>query len=120
VLAGGSLGLADIQPLLEQQPKLGQFYQDHFDISGGGWAPRIGCRRALDGARIAPYSFAAKLKGQPGPYDLWLVIQADTYYFDDQGKPSDMDNGTSYKEALTLIGIRPNALASSPSAHSPK
>ena len=82
--------------------------------------PRIGGRRALDGARIAPYSFAAKLKGQSGPYDLWLVIQADTYYFDAQGKPSDMDNGTSYKEVLTLIGIRPNMLASSPSAHSPK
>ena len=119
-LGGGSLARSDIQPLLDQQPAIWKFYLDHFDIDSVGWAPRIGGRRALDGSRIAPYSFAAKPKGQPGPFTLYIVIEADTYFYDDAGKDSDMDHGTSYKETLTKIAVAPMQVAKEPSAHSPR
>jgi hypothetical protein len=107
VFAGGSIDLADIQSLLDQQPKLWHFYMDHFDISPKGGGLRLGSPGIpLRGYRVAPYEFPAKMKGDKGAYDLKIKIFADTYFFDAQGKQtSDELLAVSMKEVLTYIAV---------------
>ena len=107
VFAGGSIDLSDIQPLLNQQPKLWHFYLAHFDISPHGGGLRLGSEGIpLRGYRVAPYEFPAKMKGNKGPYDLKIKIFADTYFFDSQGKEtSDEMQAVSMKEMLRYIAV---------------
>jgi len=109
LFAGGSIDLADIRPLLEQQPKLWHFYLEHFDILPHGGGLRLGAPGIpLRGARAAPYEFSAKIKGDSGVYDLRIIINADIYFFDAQGKPTtDEMQSISKKEVLTSIAVGP-------------
>jgi hypothetical protein len=109
LFAGGSITLKDIQPILDQQPKLWHFFLDHFDISPHGGGVRLGKDWGeLQGARVAPYEFEAKMKGDPGPYDLKIKIETDGWYFDAQGKEApDQRLAVSIKEVLIHIGVGP-------------
>jgi len=109
LFAGGSITLADIQPLLDQQPKLWHFYLDHFDISPHGGGVRLGKDWGeLQGARVAPYEFEAKMKGDSGPYNLKITIETNGWYFDAKGKEMpDPKQAVSIKEILTSIGAGP-------------
>jgi hypothetical protein len=119
---GGSITLADIQPLLDQQPKLWHFYLDHFDISPHGGGLRLGAEGIpLRGYRVAPYKFPAKMKGDKGAYNLKITIVADTYFFDTQGKEtSDEIKAISMKEVLASISVGPLESPTLKSAYSPR
>ena len=109
VWAGGSITLDDLQPLLNQQPKLWHFFLEHFDISPHGGGVRLGKDWAgLQGTRIAPYEFEAKMKGDAGPYDLKITIETNGWYYDANGKGApDPKSAVSIKEVLTSIGVGP-------------
>ena len=107
--AGGSITLDDLQSLLNQQPRLWKFYQDHFDISPHGGGMRLGKDWGeLQGARVAPYEFEAKMKGDPGPYNLKITIETNGWYFDAQGNAMpDPKQAVTIKEVLVRIGVGP-------------
>ena len=109
VFAGGSITLDDLQPLLNQQPKLWRFFQEHFDISPHGGGMRLGKDWGeLQGARVAPYEFEAKMKGDTGPYDLKITIETNGWYYDANGKEMpDPKLAVSIKEVQTSIGVGP-------------
>jgi hypothetical protein len=107
--AGGSITIDDLRPILDQQPKLWEFFQTQFDISQHGVGLRLGKDWGeLEGTRIAPYEFEAKMRGDPGPYNLKLIIETNGWYYDLSGKQvSDPKKAFRIKEVLTNIGVGP-------------
>jgi hypothetical protein len=105
--AGGSFRIERVLPLLQQDKDLNQFIISTLDLDSGGWATRIGSRvnEDLGGARIAPYSICAKPKGSSGPWIFYLIIEADTEFFDAQGKSVPLEQGKTIKEKLTGIKL---------------
>lgn len=105
-LGGGSVQLSDIQPLLNQQPLLWKFFEDHFEISENGGGLRLGSEGIpLRGYRVGPYEFPAKFKGAKGDYDLKVTITTDLYFLDAQGKEV-TDEMQAVKKEEVLTGIR--------------
>jgi hypothetical protein len=104
----GSLFFADLEPLLKQEPGLWTSLRKAFDIENVGLAPRIGFKTspALDGMRISPYTFDAKVKGAKGPFVYAIEIRAKTVFYDANGKRCSLARATSLKEYFDSVVIR--------------
>ena len=103
--AGGSVTLSDIQPLIQQQPLLWKFFSDHLDISQNGGGLRLGSVGIpLQGYRVGPYEFPARIKGSEGAYDLKVIINTDLYFLDANGKEV-TDEKLAFKKEEVLKGI---------------
>jgi hypothetical protein len=107
--AGGSLGLSEIEPLLQQQPQLWKFYQDNFEIPSMIWGKRLGGRTdfPLYGERVGSYSMEVTEKKTGMQYGL--VIETDTFFLDAKGNQVE---GKGYpavqiKEILRGITLTP-------------
>lgn len=106
---GGSFGLERVMPLLKQNESIYLFVMDTLDLESGGWAVRIGSNvnPDLGGARIAPYTIRAKRKGAKGDWTYLLQINAETTYYDSNGKDVPLQEGKTIKEKLVGIELLP-------------
>lgn len=78
VQAGVSVSLQeDAFPFLKKDPSLLEFIQKSLEIENVGWAPNNGqsFTNSTGGARVLPYGFRAKPKGQSGPYTILVLLQ---------------------------------------------
>ncbi len=108
VMAGGSVDLSDIQPLLQQQPQLWKFFTDHFEISDHGGGARLSIDSPLRGYRFGPYTFPAKVKGSSSDYDLEITVVTDLYFLDAHSKEiTDETKAVEKEEVLTGITVGP-------------
>jgi hypothetical protein len=84
--AGGSIDLADIAPVLAQRPGLWEAFTSQLEVNPHGGGLRLGAPGIpLRGWRVPPYEFRAKLKGDPGPYNLKVIVKADFDFLDERG-----------------------------------
>lgn len=84
--AGGSIELSDIAPVLAQRPGLWEAFTSELEVSPHGGGLRLGAPGIpLRGTRVPPYEFRAKLKGDPGPYNLKVIVKADFDFLDERG-----------------------------------
>ena len=84
--AGGSIELSDIAPVLAQRPGLWEAFTSQLQVSPHGGGLRLGAPGIpLRGTRVPPYEFPAKLKGDPGPYNLKVIVKADFDFLDERG-----------------------------------
>lgn len=97
--AGGSIDLSDIAPVLAQRPGLWEAFTSGLEVSPHGGGLRLGAQGIpLRGMRVPPYEFPAKLKGDPGPYNLKVIVKADFDFLDERG------NVTA--DEMLAVGIR--------------
>ena len=116
--AGGLFSLADIKPLLDQEPTLAAFIAGHLDVAETGEAGRISgpASEGLAGYRTAPYAIEVKPKGSPGAFTLLLVINAETKFLDANGRSVDVKDGIAIKERLTNVCLQSLSSATAPSS----
>ncbi len=107
--AEGSCTWSDISPLLSQAPQIEEHIKASLDIEESGIANRMGSQFAgLSGARVGPYRFRVKHKGETGPYQFDLVLHTDLVLFDSQGnrlEPEDATNASTYREIFDRITL---------------
>ena len=114
-IAGGTLDLGDIDPLLRQKPALREFLVSSLDLDATVMAAvRFGPEfEHLSGARMGPYVIEARPKGSKGGTPLEVILCTDARFLDDEGKAIESDmKATRVEETLTAVMLR--ELGSSP------
>jgi hypothetical protein len=108
-LAAGTVGLADVDPLLRQKPRLRAFLMSAFDMDGTVTAAvRFGPHlKYLGGARTGPYMIQARPKAPKDAAPLEIVLCTDARFFDASGKPTqDETNAARVEEKLAAVMLR--------------
>ncbi len=107
-LAGGSCDFEeDVQPVLMQQPKLGEHLLATLDIYRTATAVRIGSsvNEELGGTRVGPYQLYAKPKDAKGPYIFELTVNTKQTFLDAEGRKTTVEKAASVKEKLENVQI---------------
>ncbi len=107
LLAGGSVDLSDIAPVLAQRPGLWEAFTSQLEVNPHGGGLRLGAPGIpLRGWRVPPYEFRAKLKGDPGPYNLKVIVKADFDFLDERGNvTSDEMLAASIRQKLVSLTL---------------
>jgi hypothetical protein len=108
-IAGGTVGLSEIDPLLWQRPGLRNFLTSSLDLSDTVMAAvRFGPQfEHLSGARMGPYMIEARPKGSKDGRPVELVLCTDARFLDESGKVVESEiNATRVEEKLTAIMVR--------------
>lgn len=106
VAADGSVAFADIQDLLDQQPAIRLLLTETLEVAADGLAVRIGSHQlALGGARIGPFVFSAKLRGEPGLFALQLVVCTVPHFLDAEGNPTTFEAAVEVEEELAYVKL---------------
>lgn len=105
--AGGSIDLSDIAPVLAQRPGLWEAFASQLEVSPHGGGVRLGAPGIpLRGARVPPYEFPAKLRGDPGPFNLKVIVKADFDFLDERGKvTTDEMQAVSIRQTLVSLTL---------------
>jgi hypothetical protein len=108
-IAGGTVGLADIDPLLRQKPALREFLASSLDLNDTVMAAiRFGPQfEHLSGGRMGPYMIEAWPKGSKGGSAIELVLCTDARFVDEAGKVVESDiKAARVEEKLTAVMLR--------------
>ena len=108
-LAGGTVSLDDIEPLLRQKPALREVVKSAFDLEATVMAAiRFGPRFAhLSGGRMGPYMVAARPKGSPERPPVELVLCTEVRFLDESGRVvQDELTARRVEETLTAVMLR--------------
>ena len=108
-VAGGTVGLADIDPLLRQKPALREFLTSSLDLNGTVMAAiRFGPHfEHLSGERMGPYMIEARPKGSKGGSPVELVLCTDARFVDETGKVVETETKAArVEEKLTAVMVR--------------
>jgi len=105
--AGGSVDLSDIVSVLAQRPGMWEAFASQLEVNPHGGGLRLGAPGIpLRGARVPPYEFPAKLKGDPGPYNLKVIVKADFDFLDERGNvTSDEMQAVSIRQTLVSLTL---------------
>jgi Ran GTPase-activating protein (RanGAP) involved in mRNA processing and transport len=108
-IAGGTVGLSEIDTLLRQKPALRDFLKSSLDLNDTVMAAiRFGPQfEHLSGGRIGPYMIEARPKGSIGGRTLEVVLCTDARFLDDTGTVVEVETTATYvQENLTAVMIR--------------
>ena len=108
-VAAGTVTLADIDPLLQQEPLVRSFLMSSFDMDPTVTAAlRFGSHvKYLGGAHAGPYIVIARPKAPKDAAPLEIVLCTDTRFFDPSGRPTeDEANAARLEEKLTAVMLR--------------
>jgi hypothetical protein len=117
VLAGGSIGRAEIESLLQQKRDEWRAIEAEYQISPQAGATRFGNHwEHLGAMRCGPYEFAAKLHGSGGEPTHKIVVETDITFFDKAGRKLSSDavtprNAFRFSERITSILVSPYSAA---------
>lgn len=108
-IAGGTVGLDDIEPLLRQKPALREFVRSAFDLDATVMAAiRFGPQfEHLSGGRMGPYMVEARPRGSLGRPPIELVLCTEARFLDEHGRvvQSEM-TAHRVEETLTAVMLR--------------
>ncbi len=111
--AGGSLGFAEIEPLLRQKPRLAGFLYQSFLLPDSAFAEvRLGPHfTRLSAYRLGPYRLRATPKGAPTPAPVSITLCTTHQFLDAAGKviPEEseaMFQAVAFREELTAVVVR--------------
>jgi Ran GTPase-activating protein (RanGAP) involved in mRNA processing and transport len=107
--AGGTVGLADVDPLLRQKPALRSFLRSSLDLNETVMAAvRFGPHlEHLGGARMGPYMIEARPKGAKDGRPLEVVLCTDARFLDESGKVVESEmTAVRVEERLTTVMLR--------------
>jgi hypothetical protein len=108
-IAGGTVGLGDIDPLLRQKPAVRDFLISSLDLNDTVMAAiRFGPQfEHLSGGRMGPYMIEARPKGSKGGSPVELVLCTDARFVDETGKVVESQmKATRVEEKLTAVMLR--------------
>jgi Ran GTPase-activating protein (RanGAP) involved in mRNA processing and transport len=108
-LAAGTVGLADIDPLLKQKPEIRNYLMSTLDMDSTVMAAvRFGSHvKHLGGARMGPYIIQARPKTPKNAAPLEVVLCTDARFFDESGNTTeDEANAARLEEKLTVVMLR--------------
>jgi len=112
-LAGGSVGLDEVDRLLDRTPHIKQALLGSLQPTGSAYAEvRLGPQfKNLGGHRLGPYSFQARPKGKGGGGVIYVTLCTTYRFVDRLGKPlpqgSDGEfDATQVREQVTAIVLR--------------
>jgi hypothetical protein len=107
--AGGTVGLAEIEPLLRQRPALRDFLTSSLELDNTVMAAvRLGSHfEHLGGARVGPYLLQGKPKGSKKGEPLEVVLCTQSRFLDAAGKvAADETKAARVDEQLTVVMLR--------------
>jgi hypothetical protein len=84
--ADGTVGFEQADEFLKQAPDVRAYLMETLCIASAGWAARLASNYPLGGARIGPYKFQARPKGQPNGPRFELRITTHQIGYDANGK----------------------------------
>ena len=108
-IGGGTVGLAEIDPLLRQQPQVRNFLLSSLDMDSTVMAAvRFGSHvKYLGGAHMGPYMIQARPKSPKDASPLEVVLCTDARFFDASGKATEDEvNAVRLEEKLTVVMVR--------------
>jgi hypothetical protein len=108
-IAGGTLRLGEIDPLLRQRPALRDFLESSLDLYDTVMAAvRLGPQfEHLSGARIGPYLVQGRPKRPRGGKSVEVVLCTDARFLDETGKvAADETKATRVDKKLTAVMLR--------------
>ena len=108
-IAGGTVGLGEIDSLLRQKPALRDFLTSSLDLNDTAMAAvRFGPHfEHLSGGRMGPYLVEARPKGSKGGKPVELVLCTDARFVDEAGEVvANEMKATRVEEKLTVIILR--------------
>ena len=108
-LAGGTVELQDIEPLLRQSGSVRDFLTSSLDLDHTVMAAvRLSSDfDHLGGARMGPYFIHARPKGAHDGRDVEIVLCTDTRFLDASGKPAATEFAAfRVEETLTAVMLR--------------
>ena len=108
-LAGGTIGLGDIDPLLRQKPAVRAFLTSSLDLDNTVMAAvRFGPQfEHLSGGRMGPYMIEARPKGGKGATPLEVVLCTDSRFLDEAGRVVESEEkAVRVEERLTAVMLR--------------
>lgn len=107
--AGGTVDLADVDPLLRQSPAVQAFLASSLDLHRTVMAAvRFGAHvKHLGGARMGPYMIQARPKGAGGAYTIEVVLCTHPRFVDAAGNDvaSEID-AMRVEERVTAVLLR--------------
>jgi hypothetical protein len=110
VCAGaGTVGLADIEPLLRQKPQITTFLMSSLDMGATVMAAvRFGAHvKHLGGARMGPYIIQARPKTSKDASPIEVVLCTDARFIDASGRVTEDEmNAVRLEETLTVVLLR--------------
>ncbi len=110
VCAGaGTVGLADIEPLLRQKPQITTFLMSSLDMDATVMAAvRFGAHvKHLGGARMGPYIIQARPKTSKDALPIEVVLCTDARFIDASGRVTEDEmNAVRLEEKLTVVLLR--------------
>lgn len=108
-IGGGTVGFADIDPLLRQKPQVRNFLMSTLDMNSTVLAAvRFGTHvKYLGGARMGPYMIQARPKSSKDAPPLEVILCTDARFFDASGKMTEDEvNAVRLEEKLTVVMLR--------------
>jgi len=108
-LAGGSVSLGEVDPLLRQAPAIRDFLLSSLELDDTAMAAvRFGSHLPhLGGARMGPYMIRARPKASKDTSPLELVLCTDVRFFDEAGHVvEDETRAARLEEKLSAVMIR--------------
>lgn len=108
-IGGGTVSLAEIDPLLRQKPLIRAFLISSLDMDATVMAAvRFGSHvKGLGGARMGPYIIQARPKTPKDASPLEVVLCTDARFFDASGKTTqDETSAVRFEEKLNLVMLR--------------
>ena len=108
-IAGGTVSLGEIDPLLRQQPALREFLTTSLDLNDTVMAAiRFGPQfEHLNGGRMGPYMIEARPKGSKAGRPVELILCTEARFVDEAGRVVESEvKATRVEEKLTAVMIR--------------
>jgi hypothetical protein len=108
-IAGGTVGLGEIEPLLRQKPAIRNFLTSSLDLNDTVWAAvRFGPQfEHLSGARMGPYMIEARPKGLKDGAPLEVVLCTDARFVNESGRVVESEEtAVRIEEKLTAVVLR--------------
>jgi hypothetical protein len=108
-VGGGTVSLAEIDPLLRQKPEVRSYLLSSLDMDSTVMAAvRFGSHvRHLGGAHMGPYMIQARPRTPKDALPIEVVLCTDARFFDASGKLiQDETNAVRLEEKLTVVMLR--------------
>ena len=108
-VAGGTISLDELEPLLRQKPEIQAFLMSSLEMDRTAMAAvRLGSHfKALGGTRVGPYLIQARPKTPGNSRVLEVVLCTDARFFDESEKETeDEANAVRLVEKLTVVMLR--------------
>ncbi len=108
-LAGGTVRLEEVEPLLRQAPTVRALLMSSLDLDDTVIAAvRFGSHVGrLGGARVGPYTIHGRPKGSNGGSALEIVLCTRARFFDESGKAIESEiDAVRVEERLTAVMLR--------------